>query len=133
VVLSRMYIRLGSMKKRESALWKVLSKCVPPDAMAVRIENSLDSGMPDVLLTCQGKTALIELKCDLKITSDQMDWARRWHKAGGESWFLIAIGCYFYLVPGSDVGSLMKKPATLPFFRFKNLRAALDIVLGAAK
>ncbi len=77
--------------------------------MAARIENSAGSGMPDVLMTYAGKTVLIELKTKKKISKKQIDWARRWAAAGGESWFLIQDGPLLYLMPGNAPPVIDKK------------------------
>lgn len=99
------------MKIRETALWKSLRRCLPPDAMAERIENSVISAMPDVIVARAGKTFLVELKADLNgVSRAQADWARRWALSGGVSWFLIAAGSDLYLVPGSLGARLISHP-----------------------
>lgn len=117
------------MKMRESALWKSLLKYVPIGGMAVRIENSLNSGMPDVLMTYAGKTLLIELKADLEISKMQADWARRWADSGGTSWFLIAMNNAHYLVPGKQGGWLRSRPDTIYKWRVNDIRDALEKML----
>jgi len=117
------------MNMRESALWKSLRKYLPPDAMAERIENSLDSGMPDVLITYAHKTFLVELKADLDISRKQADWARRWSMAGGVSWFLIAIDRAHYLVPGTMGVYLIGRPDSLFKWRVDHVRDAVTRML----
>ncbi len=107
---------------RESTLWIKFSGCVPPGGMAVRIENSVTPDTPDVLMTWRGKTILIELKADGKPSKGQMDWARRWHEAGGESWFLIADKKTLHLVPGNEIKFYMNGYK----YPVKNCREAID-------
>lgn len=118
------------MNMRESALWKSLKKYLPPNAMAERMENSLNSGMPDVLITYAGKTFLVELKADLEsISRKQADWARRWSEAGGMSWFLITTGSAYYLVPGSSGIRLISRPHILFNWRVNHIRDAVTRML----
>ncbi len=93
--------------------------------MAARIENSIDSGIPDVLMTYVGKTVLIEMKVRKKISKKQIDWARRWAAAGGESWFLIKpCGSLLYLIPGNMPPVLDEK------WRVKNCREAIERIFS---
>lgn len=114
------------MKIRESALWKSLRKHLPPDAMAERIENSVGSNMPDVLIVRAGRTFLVELKADLDgISKGQADWARRWSAAGGWSWFLIAVGHVHYLVPGSAGVRVVRNPNIILTYRVDSIQDAI--------
>ena len=111
---------------RESAFWKTFSKHIPPRAMAVRIENSTSPDMPDVLITCDGNTFLVELKAGLrtKATSGQISWARRWMAAGGTSWFLINHAGDLYLIPGyADPNEL------IPQWRIEDCHEAVEMML----
>lgn len=114
---------------RESALWKSLRRCLPPDAMAERLENSVNSGMPDVIVARGGKTFLVELKADLEISRKQADWARRWEIAGGVSWFLIHTGASHYLVPGKLGSWMINHPESLQNWRVEGIRDAVERML----
>jgi hypothetical protein len=109
---------------RESALWKKFRGCVPPGAMAVRVENSAGEGMPDVLMAYHGMVALIELKTESEISSTQSDWHRRWNEAGGESWFLIQEDKRLYLIPGTSPSGAWSK------WLIKDCRQAIDRIFG---
>lgn len=100
------------MNMRESALWKSLRRCLPLDAMAERIENSVGSAMPDVIVAHAGKTFLVELKVEIDgVSRAQADWAKRWAEAGGVSWFLISgKNRALHLVPGSSGVRLIRSP-----------------------
>jgi len=124
------------MKLREAALWRSFSKHIPADAMAVRVENSVDTGMPDTLIAYRKVTVLIELKApasmtDLEITPVQADWARRWSIAGGTSWFLIALNHQVYLAPGVYGKRLIKNPTEIRRWQVANYAAAIQTILGA--
>lgn len=109
---------------RESALWRSFKKCVPSEAMAVRIENAVSSGVPDVWMTYRKKTIPIELKTDSEVSNKQSDWHRRWHAAGGESWFLIKPDDFLYLIPGSE------KPFLARRWRVRDCREAIEKIFN---
>jgi hypothetical protein len=96
--------------------------------MAVRIENSVENGMPDTVMTCDGKTVFIELKAEFAVRPKQEDWARRWVKAGGTSWFLIAADDLLYLIPGSV---LLWRAHVVPDKKWiiRNCREAVERIL----
>lgn len=118
------------MRMRESALWKSVQRCIPPGAMAERIENSVGSGMPDTIMTHGGKTVLVELKAAIdEISRIQADWHRRWADSGGTSWFLIAVNNAHYLVPGKQGGWLIRNPDSIYRWRVNGVRDAVEKML----
>ena len=72
---------------------------------AVRVENKIGSGMPDVIYTLRGSSGLVELKWARALPANetsrcpvdkevahlrrQLNWAERWRWAGGTSFILF--------------------------------------------
>lgn len=117
---------------KESSLWNWLSKnCLKvfrADLHMDRVENSTMLGMADVEGCLTGDQFWFELKVALrpskpeskvvfqsKLKIEQVEWAKRRCRAGGNAWFLIQVGNGYsrslYLIWGTH-GAILKAGVT---------------------
>ncbi len=104
---------------KESQFWSALVKPqLSPFGVMHRIENTVESGTPDVTYTLRhpnrnrAVSGWIELKvCHLparqntvvrfkRFTPAQAEWLREWSAIGGSAWLLVLIGGSFALIDG---------------------------------
>lgn len=97
------------MRKPEQRLWDRMRKAIGRDVYLERIENLVTVGMPDVMVTVNGRVGFVELKSvekfpakfSTKVLGDQKGLSiaqRNWHKsfrrAGGWSFVLVGVGSF---------------------------------------
>lgn len=116
------------MKSLESNLWGWLKRAGDKPEFAGRlhyhrVENSVETGCPDLEACLDGRPFWTELKTvaaptgnagiKVKITADQVDWARKRWRVGGASWVLVRVGHKeHFLLPGKDLREMLK---TVPY------------------
>ena len=99
----------------EQALWTWLKQAkrqrMQHPLHMERVENSVGSGLPDVigcyravpffleLKFCKKAPVRLTTKVRFEVRASQWSWHDSWHKAGGSSWFLIQIEQRRFLVP----------------------------------
>lgn len=99
------------MTSRESSFWQwVKAKIEKRHGHYVRVENSADTGTPDVEVCVDGFVFWLELKVadvtkkgiKVKISTDQAMFARARWRAGGFAFVMIKAGKSVYCISGND-------------------------------
>ena len=116
---------------RESSLWATFKGVLPVDAHAVRVENSVEVGTPDVNLCiqyaeppCTGQDFWIELKvqdppkrkttkfrCE-HFTMEQRQWLAKRIQAGGKAYLLMQASNQYLFIRG-DIAAVWVDHCTL--------------------
>lgn len=119
----------------ETGLWKWLRDGRPSGCLLHRIENSVDSGTPDVIGTIYSQIFWMELKVAesaggkrLKLphlTADQASFLRRWQAAGTPSSVLVQFGqgraARRFLVPARWAHCMLDEPFTFEWIESVSL------------
>lgn len=109
---------------REANLWASFKEALPSDAHAVRIENQVEVGTPDVNLCFNGFDGWVELKvqeapkratttfrCE-HFTMEQRLWLVDRCRAGGRAYLLLQSGSHYLWLRG-DVAAVWVGQCTL--------------------
>ena len=107
------------MTPRESSLWKWLEAGKPNGCLMERMENSVNTDMPDVLGVYRNGAFMTELKVavagkggSVKIkwsSAGQISFAAHWNSAGLRTWTLVQVPEYGrYLISGHYVKHLSR-------------------------
>ena len=115
----------------EAALWKRTREHLAPFGRLERIENSVNTGTPDVAYCLRRKPLLppvsgwLELKhvdewparptTTLHVeslTKEQVDWATWWALAGGRVSALLQVGSYLLVLDHRALGRIFARDAT---------------------
>lgn len=97
------------MRKTEQKLWDRMRKNVPDDFLVKRVENLVETGMPDTvgIVKESGKVFWIEMKSIENIpvradtpllnvnkgcSQEQKNWHMQWWVAKGTSYILVGVG-----------------------------------------
>jgi len=94
----------------EDGLWENLrEKLRCKGTHAIRVENSVGPGTPDVNICLDGREVWVELKhvhewparqdtlVDIGLRPDQVTWLGRRGRAGGNVWILVQVGTDYLL------------------------------------
>lgn len=112
---------------KESQLWSLLrSKFKVPGIQLTRIENIASSGVPDLIITCDGITRFVELKVTerkhyLFFRPAQIVWMKEHIKANGRP------KCIFHY--NNYIGLLHMENA-MPYLKFDKKYFKLDLLGG---
>jgi hypothetical protein len=106
-------------EERERKLWHRVHRYLSPKVFAIRIENGVSAGDPDVFMMKGGRVVWIELKfCNVparkssmllgkgNLRLDQINWHLNYSNKGGTSYVLIGTNDLDYLLPGALAAGL---------------------------
>lgn len=103
------------MRKPEQRLWDRMRKHLGGKLYMERLENMVGTGRPDLDLMIDGILVPTELKAvevwPKRVTSkvlgktkglnqEQLNWHMEWHRWGGQSLVIVAVGTKQFFIPG---------------------------------
>jgi hypothetical protein len=115
------------MRLKEQRLWDRMRRAVGGEVRLERVENVVAVGMPDVVALFEGRSTWIENKAvedyparpttrvlgnTIGLSRDQMNWHHDWHRWGGKSIIVVAVGLDVYAFDGAladHVNSMTKE------------------------
>lgn len=128
----------------ERALWHTVRKAWGPFGVLKRIENSTETGTPDLSYCLMKHSGWIELKhlqawpkratTPLVVehfTSAQADWLDEWSRAGGDAWLLLQVGREYALFTAAGARRLYRRELTSSSCTRLTLSAWLSVIVGA--
>lgn len=106
----------------ERGLWHTVKRELGPYGRLKRIENRVDTGMPDVLYCFAGVTGFLELKEEESwpsrattpvtvkcLTNEQVEWHKWWKSGGGKVHTLLQVSKDYLLLTPDDTKRLYQK------------------------
>jgi len=109
------------MRKKEQRLWDRFRANIHSNIRMHRVENAVETGMPDVIAISAGRVTWVELKAVEELparamtpvlgegdglTVEQRNWILDWVRYGGLAHVLVGIGSEQLLIPGNFAGSV---------------------------